>query len=246
MSTQFDPGYQSRFVGVRSQAQIDQGLRSYMLSVYNLMALGIAITGLVAYAFGNFSALTSLIINFETGRPTIFYWVAAFSPLALVFLMGAAVSRLPAVGVQALFFGFAALMGISMGTIFLRFTDASIAKVFFITAATFASLSLYGYTTKKSLSGWGTFLFMGVIGLIIASVVNIFLASSMLGFIISVIGVLVFAGLTAYDTQRIKEMYLLEDDGETMGKKAAVGAFALYTNFINLFIMLLNLFGQRE
>jgi FtsH-binding integral membrane protein len=246
MSTQYDPRTALGRTGVEARADIDQGLRSYMLGVYNNMAVGVALTGLVAYAFGNFAPLSQLIVSPVTGRPTIFFYIAAFSPLALVFLFGAAVNRLSAWGVNALFFGFAALMGVSLSTIFMVYTDASIAKVFFITAATFASLSLWGYTTKKDLSGWGTFLFMGVIGLIIASLVNIFLKSSMMSFVISVIGVLVFSGLTAYDTQRIKEMYFAGDDSETMGKKIAVGAFALYTNFINLFMMLMQLFGQRE
>lgn len=246
MSTQIDPRTAYGRTGVDARAELDQGLRSYMLGVYNNMALGIALTGLVAYAFGNFPGLTQLIVNPLTGKPTIFFYVAAFSPLALVFMMGAAVQRFSATGVNAMFFAFAGLMGVSLGTIFLAYTDASIAKVFFITAATFASLSLWGYTTKKDLSGWGTFLFMGVIGLIIASVVNIFLKSSMMQFVISIIGVLLFSGLTAYDTQRIKEMYFAGDDADTMGKKIAMGAFALYTNFINLFMMLLSLFGNRE
>jgi len=173
-------------------------------------------------------------------------WVVMLAPLGFVLFLSFGLHRMSFSTAQTVFWMFAAVMGISMATIFLEFTGASVARVFFITAGTFAGMSLYGYTTKKDLSGFGSFLFMGLIGIIIASVVNMFIASSALHFAISVIGVLVFVGLTAYDTQRIKLMYAEADDAETMGKKAIMGALRLYLDFINLFIMLLHLFGSRR
>ena len=168
------------------------------------------------------------------------------APLALVFFLSFRVHRMSVGAAQATFWAYAALVGLSLSTIFLVFTQESIVQVFFITAATFGALSLWGYTTKRDISGWGSFLFMGLIGVVIAMVVNIFLASSALGFAVSVIGVLVFAGLTAYDTQRIKEMYYEGDDVLAGGRKAVMGALSLYLNFINMFMMLLQLFGNRE
>jgi FtsH-binding integral membrane protein len=167
------------------------------------------------------------------------------APLGLVFFLSARIAKMSVSGAQMTFWIFAALMGLPLSSIFLVYGHGSIARVFFITAAAFGSLSLWGYTTKKDISGWGSFLFMGLIGIIIASVVNIFLASSALQFAVSVIGVLVFAGLTAYDTQQIKEMYYEGDDDTTMGRKAIMGALRLYLDFINLFMMLLHLFGRR-
>ena len=226
---------------------IDQGLRAYMLRVYNYMALGLAITGVVAYG--------AFTLAFDQGGLTAFgqaiylsplKWVVMLSPLALVFLFSYKIQSMSVGTAQAVFWLFAALMGLSLSSIFVVYTGASISRVFFITAASFGALSLYGYTTSKSLSGWGSFLFMGLIGIIIASLVNIFIGSTALQFAISVIGVLVFAGLTAYDTQQIKEMYLAGDDSTTMGQKAIMGALRLYLDFINLFVMLLSLFGNRE
>jgi len=226
---------------------IDQGLRAYMLRVYNYMALGLAITGVVAYG--------AFTLAFDQGGLTAFgqaiylsplKWVVMLSPLALVFLFSYKIQSMSVGTAQAVFWLFAALMGLSLSSIFVVYTGNSIARVFFITAASFGALSLYGYTTSKSLSGWGSFLFMGLIGIIIASLVNIFIGSTALQFAISVIGVLVFAGLTAYDTQQIKEMYLAGDDSTTMGQKAIMGALRLYLDFINLFVMLLSLFGNRE
>jgi len=233
-------------------AVIDQGLRAYMVSVYNYMTLGLAITGLVA--IGTFKlavtqdangalALTSLG---QTLFATPLKWVIALAPLGMVFYLSARVHKMSTGAAQIAFWVFAALMGMSLSTIFLVYTGSSIARVFFITAAAFGGLSLYGYTTKRNLSALGTFLFMGLIGLIIASIVNIFLASSMMQFIISSVGVLVFSGLTAYDTQRIKEMYNAVDDSDVMGRKAIMGALSLYLDFINLFMMLLQLFGDRR
>lgn len=239
--------------------EIDEGLRSYMLSVYNLMAIGLGITGLVAYATfmmaitNDPSGAVAQLANgtYITSFGALIYtsplkWVLMLAPLGLVFFLGAKISTMSVSTAQITFWVFAALMGISLSSIFMVYTSNSIAKVFFITSASFGALSLFGYTTKKDISGWGSFLFMGLIGIIIASVVNIFLQSSAMGFAISVIGVLVFAGLTAYDTQRIKEMYFAGDAADTAGRKAIMGALSLYLNFINMFMMLLSLFGNRE
>ena len=224
----------------KSEAQVDQGLRSYMLRVYNYMATGLGLTGLTAY----FVAITPSLFNAIYGTP--FYWIVALAPLGFVFYLSARLHKISFAKAQTVFWIFSGVMGLSMAYIFIAFTGASIARVFFITAGTFAGMSLYGYTTKKDLTGWGSFLFMGLIGIIIALIVNIFLQSGMLSFIISCVGVLVFVGLTAYDTQRIKEMYYASDHPEISGKKAIMGALKLYLDFINLFIMLLHLFGQRR
>ncbi|NQV47639.1 MAG: Bax inhibitor-1/YccA family protein [Rhodospirillaceae bacterium] len=230
-------------------AGIDVGLREYMLKVYNLMASGLALTGIIAY----FSANTPAIINMlyvagEGGslQPTGLAYLVMFSPLAFVLVLSFGINKMQASTAQAVFWAFAAVMGLSLANIFLVYTGASITRVFFITAGTFAGMSLYGYTTKRDLTGMGSFMFMGLIGIIIASVVNMFLASSALHFIISVVGVLVFVGLTAYDTQKIKAVYLESDSTAVMSKKAIMGALTLYLDFINLFIMLLRLFGQRR
>ena len=224
----------------KSEAQVDQGLRSYMLRVYNYMATGLGLTGLTAY----FVAITPSLFNAIYGTP--FYWIVALAPLGFVFYLSARLHKISFAKAQTVFWIFSGVMGLSMAYIFIAFTGASIARVFFITAGTFAGMSLYGYTTKKDLTGWGSFLFMGLIGIIIAMIVNIFLQSGMLSFIISCVGVLVFVGLTDYDTQRIKEMYYASDHPEISGKKAIMGALKLYLDFINLFIMLLHLFGQRR
>jgi len=224
----------------KSEAQVDQGLRSYMLRVYNYMATGLGLTGLTAY----FVAITPSLFNAIYGTPL--YWLVALAPLGFVFYLSARLHKISFATAQTVFWIFSGVMGLSMAYIFIAFTGASIARVFFITAGTFAGMSLYGYTTKKDLSGWGSFLFMGLIGIIIASIVNIFLKSPMLYYVISWIGVLVFIGLTAYDTQRIKELYYASDTAEISGKKAIMGALKLYLDFINLFIMLLHLFGQRR
>src|ERR687892_1832364 len=220
--------------------RIDEGLRSYMLSVYNYMGLGLAITGVVAFLV---AATPALYVPIFT---TPLKWVVMLAPLGFVFFLSAKIQTMSVSAAQMTFWAFAAVMGLSMASIFLVFTGASIARVFFITAAMFGSMSLYGYVTKRDLSGWGSFLFMGLIGIIIAMVVNIFLASAALQFAISVIGVLVFVGLTAYDTQRIKEMYYELDASDVMAKKAIMGALSLYLDFINLFIMLLQLFGNQR
>ncbi|MGJ3259988.1 MAG: Bax inhibitor-1/YccA family protein [Rhodospirillales bacterium] len=221
-------------------ASIDMGLRKYMLGVYNYMTLGVAITGLMAYVISTQPAIMQAI--FGTGLA----WVVMLAPLAFILVLNFGIHKLSASATQLMFWAFAAVMGVSLSTIFIAYTDASIARVFFITAAAFAGLSLYGYTTKRDLTGWGSFLVMGLIGIIIAMIVNMFLASSALDFAISVIGVLIFAGLTAYDTQRIKSMYYEGDGAEVMTKKSVMGALSLYLDFINMFLMLLHLFGNRE
>ncbi len=235
------------------QEAFDAGLRAHMLRVYNIMASGLALTGIIAVLVAQMSMVTdpagNLVGLTAFGR-TLFLsplkWVVMLGPLGFIMFLSFKIHSMAASTAQAIFWAFAAVMGISLSTMFIQFTGASVARVFFITAATFAGMSLYGYTTKKDLSGWGSFLFMGLIGIIIASVVNIFVGSSALQFAISVIGVLVFVGLTAYDTQKIKLMYAESDDSETMGKKSIMGALRLYLDFINLFIMLLHLFGDRR
>jgi len=238
-------------------ARIDEGLRAHMSKVYGLMAVAMVITGLVAYIVGSDFARVvaqqpTMIIP-EGVIVALFNsplkWVVMFAPLAVVFAFGAGLNRMSEGAAQGVFWLFAALMGLSISWIFAVFTGMSIAQTFFVTAIAFGGLSLYGYTTKKDLSGMGTFLMMGLIGLIVASIVNIFLASSALQFAVSAIGVLIFAGLTAYDTQNIKNTYLQmrAAEGEAyLGKAAIMGALSLYLNFINMFMMLLQLFGNRN
>jgi len=230
-------------------AEIDVGLREYMLRVYNLMASGLALTGIVAYFSANTPAILSMLYAAGPGgqlQPTGLAWIVMVAPLGFVLALSFGITKIKASTAQALFWSFAGVMGLSMAHIFLTFTGASIARVFFITAGAFAGMSLYGYTTKRDLTGMGSFLMMGLIGIIIASIVNIFLQSSAMHFVISVIGVLVFVGLTAYDTQKIKSLYMEADGAEVMSKKAIMGALTLYLDFINLFIMLLRLFGERR
>jgi len=224
---------------VGAAAEIDVGLRDYMLRIYNYMASGLALTGIVAYVF----AQSGLYIAIAR---TPLIWLVMLAPLGLVMWLSYGINRMQASTAQAIFWVYAALMGVSLASVFLVFTGESVARVFFITAGTFGAMSLYGYTTQRDLSQWGSFLFMGLIGIIIAMVVNIFLVSSALQFAISVIGVIVFTGLTAYDTQQIKDMYFEYDDGEIAGKKAVMGALRLYLDFINLFMMLMQLLGTRR
>ena len=221
-------------------ATFDEGLRRHMLRVYNFMMLGLALTGLVAAAVASTPAIYQPIFG------TPLKWVVMLAPLAFVVVLSWRFDRMSASSLQTLFWAFCAVMGLSMASIFLAFTGTSIARVFFITSATFGATSLWGYTTKRSLAGMGSFLFMGLIGIILASLVNIFLGSSALQFAISVIGVVVFTGLTAYDTQRIKEEYAEHNGVEANNKLAVMGALSLYLNFINLFQMLMSLMGQRE
>ncbi len=229
-------------------AHIDVGLREYMLRVYNYMASGLALTGIIAWVTANTPALLGLLYaqTPQGYQPTMLFWGVVIAPIIMVFFLSARITTMKASTAQTLFWVYAGLMGLSLANVFLAYTGASVARVFFITAGSFAGLSLWGYTTKKDLSGFGSFLFIGLIGIILASVVNIFIGSSALEMTISVVGVLVFAGLTAYDTQRIKSLYLEADAGEVMTKKAILGALTLYLDFINMFLMLLRLFGNRE
>jgi FtsH-binding integral membrane protein len=220
-------------------AQIDAGLRAHMQRVYGYMAAGLALTGIVAYA-----AAVSGFYQAIAATPLI--WIVMLAPLGFVLVLSFGIQRMSAGTAMLLFWIYAAVMGLSLGGVFLVYTGTSIARVFFVTAVTYGAMSLYGYTTRSDLSGFGSFLLMGLIGIVIASIVNIFIGSNALQFAISIIGVLVFVGLTAYDTQRIKEMYLESDSHEIAGKKAVLGALSLYLDFINLFMMLLQLFGQRR
>jgi FtsH-binding integral membrane protein len=238
-----------RSVGVGARAQIDEGLRAHMNKVYGLMSVAMVVTAGVAWAVGTSDALLSIFRDPMTLRPNILGWVVMFAPLAMVFAFGAMINRMSAAAAQVFFYGFAAVMGLSLAWIFKVFTGVSIAQTFLITAIAFAGLSLYGYVTKRDLSGMGTFLMMGLIGLLVAMIVNLFLASSALAFAISVIGVLIFAGLTAYDTQNIKNTYIqhaVHGDTEWLGKAAVMGALNLYMDFINLFMFLLQFLGNRE
>jgi FtsH-binding integral membrane protein len=241
--------YQARAVnvGTRADASIDEGLRAYMLKVYNLMALGLAITGVVAYGAFTMAVQDGQLTAFgQLIYASAFRWVVILAPLGMVFFLSARVHTMSVSAAQTAFWVFAGLMGLSLSTIFLVYTGASITQTFFITAAAFGALSLWGYTTKRDLTGMGSFLVMGVFGLIIAMLVNIFLQSSALQFAISAIGVLIFSGLTAYDTQKIKEMYFDGDDVLVSGRKAIMGALTLYLDFINLFTFLLHFMGNRE
>ncbi|KEO56211.1 membrane protein [Thioclava pacifica DSM 10166] len=229
-------------VGTR-QAAIDEGLRTHMNKVYGLMSLAMLVTGAVAFGVGTNPALVAAI--FGSGLK----WVVMLAPLAVVFAFGAMIHKMSTATAQLVFFGYAALMGLSISFIFAVYTGVSIAQTFLVTAIAFAGLSLYGYTTKRNLSAMGSFLMMGLIGLIVASIVNIFLASSAMAFAISVIGVLIFAGLTAYDTQNIKNTYLQLAAGggrDFMGKAAIIGALQLYLDFLNMFMFLLQFLGNRE
>jgi FtsH-binding integral membrane protein len=243
MQNQFDP---RTTTGVNAAASVgvpraarDAGLRSYMLSVYNYMASGVLLTGIVALLFAN-SGLAEQVLS------TPLRWVIMFAPLAFVLVMSFGLNRISTGTLQLLFWGFATVMGLSMSSIFLVFTGTSIAQTFFAVSVGFLGLSLYGYTTKKDLSGFGTFLIMGVIGLLVAIVINLFLQSPAMTMAISAIGVLLFAGLTAYDTQKIKSMYAYVAGTDMMGKAVIMGALNLYLDFVNMFTFLLNFMGSRE
>lgn len=222
-------------------AAYDAGLRSYMLSVYNYMASGVLLTGVVALLFARSSAAEAILFG-----PGILKYVLMFSPLAFVMVLSFGVQRLSTAATQGLFWAFATAMGLSMASIFFVYTGTSIAQTFFATAAAFAGLSLYGYTTKRDLSAFGTFLVMGVVGLLVAMLINIFLQSSAMQLVISFVGVLIFAGLTAYDTQRIKNLYFQVAGTDMMGKSVVMGALSLYLDFINMFTFLLQFMGDRR
>ncbi len=238
-----------RSVGVGAGVRIDEGLRAHMNKVYGLMSVAMLVTAGVAWAVGTSDALLGIFRDPLTLQPNILGWVVMFAPLAMVFAFGALINRLSASAAQLFFYAFAAVMGLSLAWIFKAFTDTSIATTFLATSAGFAGLSLYGYTTKRDLSGLGRFLMIGLIGLVVAMLVNLFLGSTGLAFAISVIGVLIFAGLTAYDTQTIKNNYIAHAqamDEEWLAKSAIMGALNLYMNFINLFMFLLQFLGNRE
>ena len=237
----------------QSSVVMDQGLRAYMLKVYNYMATGVLLTGIIALISFKISVVTDssgAIVSFTDFGNALFFsglkWIVMLAPLGIVFYMSFGINKMSAAKAQTVFWLFASLMGLSLSWILLVYTGVSVARVFFITSATFGAMSIYGYTTKRDLTKLGSFLIMGLIGIIIASLVNIFLKSAMMYFVVSILGVLIFVGLTAYDTQKIKNMYSSSDTGELIGKKAVMGALTLYLDFINLFIMLLRLFGQRR
>jgi FtsH-binding integral membrane protein len=235
--------------GRAQSAAIDVGLREYMLRVYNYMASGLALTGIVAYGVANTPALQQLFFQ-VTARGGVgltgLGWIATLAPLGLVLALSFGLARMRASTAQGLFWVYAGLMGVSLSSLLLVYTGASVARTFFITAASFGGLSLWGYTTRRDLTGFGSFLMIGLIGIILASLVNMFFPSGTMTFIISIAGVLIFAGLTAYDTQKIKELYWGADDAETMGKKAVMGALTLYLDFINLFVYMLRFLGDRR
>jgi hypothetical protein len=231
------------YAGVQSDAR-DAGLRAYMLSVYNYMASGVLLTGLVSLLFAKSGYVYSLFT--ETGQMSALGWIVLLAPLGVVMAMSFGQNRMATATLQLLFWVYSFLMGLSLSTIFLVYTDTSIAQVFFATAAGFAGLSLWGYTTKKDLSGFGTFLIMGLVGIIVASLINLFLRSEAMQFVISVAGVLIFAGLTAYDTQKIKGLYDYVAGTDMVGKAVIMGALTLYLDFINMFLFLLRLFGSSR
>jgi FtsH-binding integral membrane protein len=229
---------------------IDAGLRAYMLRVYNYMLVGLTLTGATAWMTANVPQIRDLFFQVDpaTGRigASILGWVALIAPLGLVMFLSFRINKMSLQTAQTTFWIYAGLVGIGLAPILLIYTGASVAEVFFITAATFGSMSLWGYTTRTDLTGFGSFLFMGLIGLLIAMVVNMFLQSAMMQWVLSVGGVLIFTGLTAYDTQNIKSMYVANDDGSVSGRKAIFGALKLYLDFINLFLFMLRLMGNRR
>lgn len=224
---------------------LDQGLRSFMLGIYNHMAGGVALTGVAAYGVSTWAAANPEVAQALYASPL--KWLIAFAPLAMVFAISFMMNRMSASAAKGWFYAFAAVMGLSISSIFLVYTNTSIFQAFLISATAFGALSLWGYTTKRDISGWGAFLFMGVIGLVIASIVNIFLGSSVLAFAVSIIALFVFSALTAWDTQRLKSMYIYgAQTGEEMSKMAIMGALSLYINLINIFMSILQLTGERE
>ena len=246
MQNQFDPrqpAVNTATVGVPRAAR-DVGLRSYMLSVYNYMASGVLLTGIVAMLFAPYAR--DVLINASGTGMNPLGWIITLAPLGFVMVMSFGINRLSTGTLQALFWAFATVMGLSMSTIFIAYTGVSIAQTFFAVAAGFLGLSLWGYTTKKDLSGWGTFLIMGVVGLIVAMVINLFLQSTAMHLMISALGVLIFAGLTAYDTQKIKSLYNHVAGTDMMGKVVIMGALNLYLDFINMFMFLLSFMGDRR
>ena len=253
----FDRNYATlRGVGTDRAVAYDMGLRAHMIRVYNYMASGVALTGVAAWltyqmAGGDAIRVTgNTVVGLTPIGQALFHgplmWVLLLAPLGLVFFLSFRIQRMEASTARLLFFVYAGLLGVSLASIFVVYTQASLTQVFFASAASFGALSLYGYTTQRNLNAMGSFLIMGLFGLIIASLVNIFLRSGGLSWALSVIGVLIFAGLTAWDTQKIKEMYDVQDDGTVAGRKAVMGALSLYLDFINMFLFMLRLFGDRR
>jgi hypothetical protein len=245
--------YDNRLVrgAAAGAASVDAGLRAYMLRVYNYMLVGLGLTGAVAWLTANTPLVRVFYNQVQTAngiavQPNILGWIAVFAPLAMVMFLSFRIQKMSFAAAQTTFWVYAAAMGISLSTILFVYTGASIATTFFVTAATFGAMSLWGYTTSRDLTGFGSFLFMGLIGLILASLANMFFHSTQLQFVVSVIGVLIFTGLTAYDSQSIKNMYYAGDDSEQMGKKAIMGALRLYLDFLNLFLFLLKFMGNRR
>ena len=231
--------------GTQSRADIDEGLRSYMLGIYNYMATAIGVTGVAAFGMATWASNNPTVANALYNSPL--KWVIMIAPLAFVMVISFGINKLSKTAAMGTFYAFAAVMGVSMSWIFMVYNIPSIVQTFFVTAASFGALSLYGYTTKRSLTGMGSFLMMGLFGLIIAMIVNIFLQSGALAFAVNVIGVLIFAGLTAYDTQRLKNQYdMVAGNVEAVAKSSILGALSLYLNFINMFMFLLSFMGNRE
>lgn len=232
----------------QSRAMVDEGLRDYMLKVYNFMAGGLAVTALAAYICLNTPLIRMFFSVNANGQVTmsVLSWIILFAPLAMVFAFGWVLNRGTIQQVQMVFWGFSAIMGLSLTPVLLGYTGASVARIFLITAAMFGSMSIYGYTTKRDLTSMGSFMIMGVWGIVIASLVNLFLQSPGLSYALSVLTVIVFTALTAYDTQKIRQIYGMADDGETITRKAIAGALSLYMDFINMFLALLRLFGDRR
>ncbi|HEX7930673.1 MAG TPA: Bax inhibitor-1/YccA family protein [Sphingomicrobium sp.] len=248
MQNQFDP---RTTTGVNTTATVgvpraarDAGLRSYMLSVYNYMASGVLLTGIVALLFAPYAA--DVLVSASGRGLSGLGWIITLSPLAFVMVMSFGINRISTGTLQMLFWAFAAVMGLSMSTVFIAYTGTSIAQTFFAVAAAFLGLSLFGYTTKRDLSAFGTFLIMGVVGLLVAMLINLFLQSPAMQLAISAIGVLLFAGLTAYDTQKIKSMYAYVAGTDMMGKVVIMGALNLYLDFVNMFTFLLQFMGDRR
>lgn len=233
-----------------SQAfEMDLGLRTYMMKVYGYMFMGLSMTGLMAFSVTQLPALQQLLFAMDASGhyvPSGFTWLLFFAQLGTVLYLSFRINQLRSVTARLIFWGYAMLMGLSLSSVFLVYTGASLTRVFFITSSVFGIMSLYGYVTKRDLSSFGSFFMMGLLGVMFASIINIFLKSSMMDFIISVLGVLIFTGLTAYDTQRIKEIYYENDSMEIQSKKAVMGALALYLDFINLFLFLLRFLGDRR
>jgi FtsH-binding integral membrane protein len=240
MANPLDNRYMTQSPSAAAAADIDVGLRQYMLKVYNYMSVGLVVTGLIALLVSEHAE----IFNAVTYSPL--RWVVMFAPLGFALMFGFRIQQMRAATAEILYWAFAAVMGLSISYIFVLYTHASVARVFFITAGTFAGMSLYGYTTKRDLTSMGSFMVMGLFGLILAMLVNWFMQSAALSFAISLIGVVIFVGLTAWDTQKIKEMYSAGDAAEVSTKKAIYGAFQLYLDFLNLFLMLLRLMGSRR